>query len=353
MVSASEFLSEVEGMGLDREAVSSALLELYVAGGEVPYERGSEKPVMLPYWDHEDWVIRFLWESKLVTSGAKMGNFDRLTRYHSLTEKGRKVAQEIFRDFLSLKKEAIVAASRGFSRKLLYLIVAGCSGGVGLTYRVPERREVSAEDLSQLLQKIESDIVLIEDHAIVDLVDRFGFKGALEQIKDRELAVSRKRHPIVFARFMVQYPLVAQSVVELFETLVNHRVAMKLPAYDSRGYLIGEEYSAPPEVGDEMISLSDVDVSAELGRFAAISIFLRRFSRDFTKGRLESFARAFNISESEIEVALDAMAKEGLTSKYNRLGKNDSPPFMIMDRERYSERVHLDLKMLANDILGE
>jgi hypothetical protein len=339
-------------MGLDPNTVSSALLKLYIAGGKIPFRRGSEEPVILPYWDQPQWVIKVFYRYKLIEHTAH-GSRENRTYYYRLTEKGWKIAQDIIQDFIEIKRGEIRRGLQDFSPKLLSLAVIGCSGRVGLTYKTIGMKKASLEELSNLLRTIELNVAISEfDEAILDVVTKTGFKEAAEQIKDRELSIICKNYMIVFSRFMVEYPLVRQRVEQLFEALVSKGVAIKLPEYGSKGQYLCEVYKTPLEIGYEILSMSEPDLTKELERFIEISVFLRALWRDFTKGRLETFLKAFGLSEFVIDSMLNIMATEGVTSKYNKLGDDESLPFIILDEENYFKHIDQALKILANHILA-
>lgn len=356
MASLSDFFDKLRKMGLEPEFVSDPLLKLYTAGGEIPYMRGSETRARLPYWNYTEEVEEALFRKfKLIAPSEGFGSGENRTYCWGLTEKGWEIGQKLFQQYLELKKSEVELVLTRFPRRFLSIVFLGCQEKDLLSF-LPEplKLKASADEISSFLSTIESRVAhAFIDDATISRWHQIGFKKCLEsgEIIDRELKEVCENFPLVFAKFMVQHPVIVQLVEKLLGELVIRGVAIKIPEYGSKGQLWGEAYKAPPEVSSMIWSISGIDISKELSTFAVIYVFVKNLQRDFTIGRLRFFLGSLGLSESIIENELELMHKEGATSKLLKSGDEEDPPFLVLSKEKYSKHLTLSLNMLAHEII--
>lgn len=355
----SEFFNKLKEMGLEPEFVSDPLLKLYIAGGEIPYMRGSEMltRTKLLDWNYPEEVEKALFQKfKLIAPSDARGSGEDRTYYWALTDKGWEIAESLFQQRLELNRGSVEHVLSGFPRKLLSMVALSCSEGEDLSFLPnPLRSVATAEELSSFLSTIESHVAFpFFDDATISRWHQIGFKKCLEsgEIIDRELSIVCEKFPLVFAKFMVQHPIVLQLVEKLLGELVGKEVAIKIPEYGSKGQLWGEAYKAPEEIASLIWSMSEKDILKELSDFVVICAFLKNSQRDFTIRRLKFFLNSLGSSESIIENELELMYKEGATTKYLKSGDEEDPAFVILNDEKYSKHLNLALNMLAHEIIG-
>ncbi|MGB9960567.1 MAG: hypothetical protein ACPLKQ_08675 [Candidatus Bathyarchaeales archaeon] len=344
-------------MGLEPEFMSDPLLKLYIAGGAIPYMRGSEKGTRLPCWNYTEEVEEALFHKfKLITPSATIGVKENRTYYWGLTEKGWEIGQKLFQQYLELKRSEVELVLTRFPRKVLSIVFLGCQEKGMLSFLAePLKPKASVDEISSFLSKIELHVApAFIDEATISRWLGIGFKKCLKsgEVIDRELKEVCENFPMVFAKFMVQHPVIVQLVEKLLGELVTRGVAVKIPEYGSKGQPLGEACKAPPEVLSMIwSSISGTDISKELSTFAVIYVFIKNLQKDFTIGRLRFFLGSLGISESLIENELELMHKEGATSKFLKSGDEDDPPFIVLNKEKYSEHLTLALNTLAHEII--
>jgi hypothetical protein len=105
--------------------------------------------------------------------------------------------------------------------------------------------------------------------------------------------------------------------------------------YTSKGYKIGIEYKAPPETTALLMRKTfDVKFDEEIEMFGLLSILIKSIkSRMFNKSEAKRTLNEFDISEEKLIKLLDKLAEKGITGKYNIIGADFSPPFLILNKE--------------------
>jgi hypothetical protein len=355
MDSAPEFFNKLRQMGIEPEFVSSPLLKIYIACGEIPYERGSEKGIRLSHWNYPKEVEDALFRDFKLIDRHYLGTGENLTRFWELTEKGWEIAESIFNQHLELNRSKVDGVLSSFPPKLLLIIALSCSKREGLSYLPEAVNTATAQSLSDFLHKIEFHLAFATfDDAAISRWSQMGFKKSCEsgEIADRELSIVCEKFPLVFAKFMVQHPLIQQPVEKFLKELVSNEAAIKIAEYGAKGQPLGEAYKAPQKILSLIWSRSEKeDVSREMNTFAMICVFLKNLQSDFTIRRLKFFVNSLGLSESIIENELELMHKEGATSKYLNSGDDEDRAFIRLNDEKYSSHLRLALNMLARQII--
>jgi|GEM_PF-5312465 len=134
---------------------------------------------------------------------------------------------------------------------------------------------------------------------------------------------------------MGQYKECINYLEKFFNMLHSLGLAVMQDYYTSKGYKIGIEYKAPPETTALLMRKTfDVKFNEEIEMFGLLSILIKSIERRmFNKSEARRTLNEFGISEEKLIKLLDILAEKGITGKYNILGADSNPLFLILSKE--------------------
>ncbi|MEM2178804.1 MAG: hypothetical protein QW272_08315 [Candidatus Methanomethylicaceae archaeon] len=335
------FILEIKSQGIDVENVLKSLRYIYAANS-IPYKRDViEQRFISPIKEE---MLDILENYGLIEEGKAKGSGEDRTYFKSITEYGKKLGSQAFLKYIEENINEIEANLDTFSRKLIYVTILS---SIEKDYSLRYELTIFSMRIHELIPNVafieQSEETMEELEKLIKPFDYFGIKK-----------VSLPKENIIFAKTMSRYKECAAHIEKFFSMLCKLGLAIMQTYYTSSGHPIGNEYKAPPET-TALLMRKTIDVKfneEEIENFGLLSVLIKSIkSRMFSKGEAKETLSEFGISEEELIKLLDKLAKKGITGKYNILGADTSPPFLILNREEFENFIIQGLNEITLKII--
>ena len=98
----------------------------------------------------------------------------------------------------------------------------------------------------------------------------------------------------------------------------------------------------------------DVKFDEEIEMFGLLSILIKSIkSTMFNKSEAKRTLNEFGISEEKLIKLLDILAEKGITGKYNIIGADSSPLFLVLNKETLKDFIIQSLNEITLKIVKE
>jgi hypothetical protein len=340
------FILELRSQGIDAENVLKSLRFIYAANS-IPYMRDVTKRYFISPIKEE--MLDILENYGLIEEGRAKGSGEDRTYFKTITEFGQKLGSQAFIKHIRENTNEIEANLEKFSKKLMYIaLLSSMEKDYSLHYEltslslprdlIPDVGHI--EQLEEMKEEIERWLKPI---------DYFQEYIGIEKIK------TLPKSYVIFAKAMSQYKECINYLEKFFNTLCGLGLAIMQDYYTSSGHLIGKEYKAPPETTALLMRKTfDVKFDEEIEMFGLLSILIKSIkSRMFNKSEAKRTLNEFGISEEKLIKLLDKLAEKGITGKYNIIGADSSPPFLILNKEALKDFIMQGLNEITLKIIKE
>jgi hypothetical protein len=339
------FILELKSQGIDAENVLKSLRFIYAANS-IPYMRDVIKRYFISPIKEE--MLDILENYELIGEGRAKGSGEDRTYFKTITEFGQKLGSQAFIKHIRENMNEIEANLEKFSKKLIYVtLLSSLERDYSLCYQVDT---LTTRELIPDVAHIEQLEEMKEEiKRWLKPIDYFQEYIEIEKIK------TPPKSYIIFAKAMSQYKGCINYLEKFFNTLCGLGLAIMQDYYTSKGYKFGIEYKAPPETTALLMRKTfDIKFDEEIEMFGLLSILIKSIkSRMFNKSEAKRTLNEFGISEEKLIKLLDKLAEKGITGKYNILGADSSPPFLILNKEALKDFIIQGLNEITLKIVKE
>jgi len=352
-----DFVNEIDSLGLPADQVLGFLTTLYAAR-EIPYML-EDKTRPPPYpkqalFQAPGWVVTLLQRYGLMPTGlsgtSTYGEFA-IVRYYMLTEQGYELASQAYLQHLISVADKLRSLLESFPKRLVKILaLSAVEPDTGESSWLAVRDGAGEDPELAFLG------VTVTLHVFLARPEELLLGTRREKPDEAELKIHEpSTYDLYISRFLVNYRgRVREKALELLEHLEGLGLAVKVPAYDTKGRYIAHEHRAPPVMVEALKSYSaGADLSEAHSLFLQAELMLRALKGELTKKELLEFTRRLGVQEEEVKALLETTHAQGLTSRYNEKGAPESPAFIVLDEAGVLQEVKEALSALESMILGE
>jgi len=378
-MSLENFVSELESMGFSEEVIQEvvqALSDLYI-GGKIPYKNVSKgssgfysSPARTKYWPYSDIVEKILLQYGFVDTGSAFTVYAPEANWYflALTEKGVSVAREAYMSKLEESLDFVKELLRRY-KKLAPILYYGAIYDESLKRSYFNSKPV--DNIDKVLRFETTSIIEAKiGKAPEPPQKRRTYHTADElwgKVKD---IYERQPLDMVSVAFQAteQTQTVTNVINEFFSPLYERRLVLLIPSYNTRNvYTDWEKWYVTSEFL-EVVKESNVGVDPEkLKEFLTefVSLFLLYLgSNHYTKGEILKALEVILDENKELGLSYDNVLERfrgligeissttGSISRFNEYGAGESPPFMVMGRERLDKAMMEYLELLGSRALS-
>lgn len=352
-----DFIKLLEDSGLGQfinDAVNT-LAMLYIAGEGLPSEyRDVVRYQMLKYGKKlteqqyiggliEPNILGILKSYNLVSESA-CGSGDLRKYFVYLTREGEEIAKSIITNRIKSKSNELDSLILEYG-KLAGIIAIGTTKEVeaekeGMSLRIV--KVVDKKSIRELPSQKRTYNMMIASLQEMDFHDLFTAR-----------VESRKFHPLIssFCHFVTYYCYDLSK--SFFERLKSLGLALEIPVFGSYGQYLWNQFRAPAEVAEFILSRIKLGFDPELlSQFGALKVIYSVYDIKHPETARQIFNEYLRFYEIPIEYVveeLDLMNEKGLTSRY--IERAGTAPFIVLNRDEFEKYIVSKIDKIVKNTL--
>lgn len=277
----------------------------------------------------DEQILSILRSYNLVWDHAR-GSSEMRKYFVSLTEEGKKIAQQIISERINKYSKEIDRIISRFGKKIAYIMTVGTVKPTLREYKL--EFNLIKDKLSFNLEYSDSDSFVF--HPTLKWLDSF----------------YRWSSVFSFCRFMT-YTALYEYTKKFFEELRLIGLAVRIPSYGSCGQYHWDSYKVPKEVTNYLLNkLMDVkDELRPLVEEYAVILALYKGGAYTTRRHFDEVVKSFGIPIESIKAELEYLHRIGITSRY--IPDEKATPFIVLNKDAFKEYLLTRIKELTNKVL--